>query len=155
MATPAMRSTITLARSSDLPASAAAVWQAVLEPATFRFVTSPLLRLPALSRRVRRFEQGDATAGRLWLLGVLPLHRHHLELVSVDPRQRTLQTREWGGLVRSWVHHIAVEERGTDGCRYTDTVTVEAGPWTLAVALAAWQLYGYRHRRWHLLARKL
>ncbi len=36
-------------------------------------------------------------------------------------------------------------------CRYSDTVDIDAGPFTAAVAKAAVAIYRYRQRRWHKL----
>lgn len=63
-----------------------------------------------------------------------------------------MQSDEGGGLVRSWRHLIRVDPIGTDLCRYTDIVEIDAGPFTVIVAGFAQLFYRHRQRRWHKLA---
>jgi hypothetical protein len=143
----------TVSVATDLDAPAARVWQAMLLPATFLHVTRGLIRMPALEGRIDPVVAGESGTGRLWAFGVVPLHRHTIEIAGVDPDTGTLSTHEHGGVLHRWDHVLRVEPAGPDRSRYSDTVTIEAGPLTPLVALLAAGIYRYRQRRWRRLAR--
>lgn len=139
---------------SELPTDAERVWKSMQHPATMCYVLSPLVGIPALAGRAEPFQQGES--GRAWLLlfHVIPLHRHHIELVEVDGKTRTMRSREHGGIVREWQHTLHAEPIGENRCRYSDTVQIDAGPFTAAVARLATALFRYRHRRWRKLVNR-
>jgi hypothetical protein len=142
---------VTIERSVELEAAAEQVWAAARTPAAFRYVTRGVLSITGLP--TSRLEQGARIEGWLLLAGVVPVHRHHLEIVRVDPAAMTLSSAEWGGLLRRWDHDIIVEPLSDGRCRYTDRVVIDAGPFTLPVVLFAWLFYRYRQARWRRLAR--
>ena len=144
--------TVTIERSVELDAAAEQVWAAARMPTAFRYVTRWVLRITGLPR-TGRFDQGTRVEGWLLLGGVLPIHRHHLEVVRVDHAAMTLSSHEWGGVVRRWDHDIVVERLEGDRARYTDRVLIDAGPLTVPVAGFAWLLYRYRQSRWRELVR--
>lgn len=141
---------VTIERSVELEAPASAVWEATRTPAAFRYVTLGALRITGLPR-TGRFELGTRVEGWLLLGGVVPLHRHHLEVVRVDHAAMTLSSHEWGGILRRWDHDIVVEPLSDGWSRYTDRVLIDAGPLTMPVAVFAWGFYRYRQRRWRRL----
>ena len=104
--------------------------------------------------RTDRFDQGSRIEGWLLLGWVLPIHRHHLEVVRVDHGAMTLSSNEWNWVLRRWDHDIVVERREGDRSRYTDRVVIDAGPFTLPVATFAWLFHRYRQSRWRQLARR-
>ena len=59
-------------------------------------------------------------------------------------------------MIRRWHHTLHVEPVDGDATRsrYSDTVDIDAGLFTGAVAGFSLGIYKYRHRRWHRLARK-
>jgi uncharacterized protein YndB with AHSA1/START domain len=99
---------VTIERSVELDAPAGRVWAATRTPAAFRYVTRGVLRITGLPR-TGRFGQGGRIEGWMLLGGVLPLHRHHLEVVRVDHTAMTLSSHEWGGVLRRWDHDIVIE----------------------------------------------
>jgi uncharacterized protein YndB with AHSA1/START domain len=144
---------VTIERSVELDAPASRVWAATRTPGAFRYVTRGVLRITGLPR-TGRFGQGTRVEGWLLLGGVLPLHRHHLEVVRVDETAMTLSSHEWGGVLRRWDHDIVVERLHGDRSRYTDRVRIDAGPFTMPVVMFAWLFYRYRQRRWRQLVRR-
>lgn len=143
---------LTLTRTTELDAPADAVWDAVCTPAAFREVTRGLLRYPPVERRADVWREGETVAGRLWLFGVIPFSRHTIRFERIDPAQLTLTSDEHGGLIRSWVHDIALEPRDDHRTRYTDRVTIDAGWATLPITAFAWWFYRARQARWRRLA---
>jgi hypothetical protein len=145
---------VTIERRVELDAPASLVWAAAQRPATFRYVTRGVLRITGLPRSGTI---GESTRIDGWLLlgGLLPVHRHHLEVVRVDQAAMTLSSNESGGVLRRWDHDIVVEELAGGRARYTDRVVIDAGPFTLPVVAFAWLFYRYRQRRWRELVRRL
>ena len=144
----------TVHRSVVLEAADAAVWAAVQSPATLCHVAAPLLRFPGLAGRTAAWCEGERVVTWLLLGGVLPVSRHHLEVRSIDPERRTIDTHEWGGLVRTWDHTIHIEPMDARRCRYTDRIDIDAGRLTPLVARFAEVFYRHRQRRWRRLARR-
>ena len=147
--------TLTITRTTLLDAPATAVWRAARTPRALVTVTRGLLRVPAVEHRTDEWQQGEEVVGWIWLLGLLPLHRHHLRVARIHDDRMTLTSEEHGGVVRSWVHDIVVEPVDDRRSRYTDRVVVDAGRATLPVAAFAWAFYRVRQRRWRALARGL
>lgn len=150
------RSVRTIHVETRLDAPADRVWQALQLPATFLHVSRGLLRLPALEGRIDPLTAGETGSGWLLAFGVIPTHRHTIEVLRVDDATRTIDTHEHGGVVRSWDHRLHVEPLPGDPARslYSDTVTLDAGRLTPLVARGAIGLYRYRQRRWRDLARR-
>lgn len=140
--------------STDLPLAAERACALARRPALFAFVVKPVFRVTGLPSD-RDFElsaaPGDELSARLWWFGVVPAWRHHLRIVALEPRE--LFTNERGGLLRSWNHRLTFEPRGDAACRYTDEVTLDAGPATPLVRLFAHGLFRWRQARWRALAR--
>jgi hypothetical protein len=145
---------VTIERSVELDAPASRVWAVARTPAAFRFVTRGVLRITGLPRS-GTIGEGTRIEGWLLLGGVLPVHRHHLEVVRVDETAMTLSSNERGGVLRRWDHDIIVERLDDDRARYTDRVLIDAGPFTLPVVAFAWLFYRYRQRRWREVVRRM
>jgi hypothetical protein len=142
----------TIAVSRVLPAEADRVWEAMKHPASFLYVCRGLLGLPALAGRTSAVVEGEVGDSMLMLFHVVPLHRHTIHVVRVDEQARTIETEESGGLVRRWHHVLHVEPLDDGTSRYSDTVDIDAGRLTRAVAFFGTLLYRYRQRRWKRLA---
>ena len=146
------RTARTVTVATELPADAALVWRAVRTPAAFVYVAGRMLRYPAAECTDRPWRVGDEIAGWTFLFGFLPLSHHRLRVEALRDEARELQSDEGGGLVRSWRHLIRVTPLGPGRCRYVDSVEIDAGPFTPAVAGFAHVFYRYRQRRWRTLA---
>jgi hypothetical protein len=148
--------TRTINVSTELPADADRVWAAMQHPATFLYVIRGLLGMPALAGRTEPVQVGEAGSGWLFAFHVVPAYRHTIEVVEVDEASRTLRTHEHGGVLRRWDHVLHAEPLSgpEPRCRYSDTVTIDAGRLPGVVAAMAVGIYRYRQRRWHRLVRK-
>jgi len=131
------------------------VWDAIQQPGTFRYVTRGVLGFPALRGREAAVEQGESVTGWLLLFHVLPLHRHTIRIVRLDPEDRTMETEEGGGVLHRWHHRLRAEPLPDGTTRYSDTVDIDAGRLTGVVATTSTWLYRYRQRRWQRLVRTL
>lgn len=147
----------TVTVTTDLEAPADTVWATVQTTEAFEHVTRGLVSLPAI-RDLDQFREGATISGTLRLFGVIPISRHRITLDQVDPVRRRLRTIEGGGLIRSWIHDIEVDDDPNgrpDHCRYTDRIEIDARWATPAVAAFARVFYRLRQRRWRALARVL
>lgn len=138
-----------------LPTSVDRVWSAMLSPATFLYVCRGLLGFPALAGRTEPLRAGERGTGWLMALHVIPAYRHTIEVTEVDEATGTIRTREHGGVLKAWNHTLHVEALQANSCRYSDTVDIDAGVLTGAVAAIANGIYRYRQWRWHKLVRPL
>jgi hypothetical protein len=145
----------TIRISTNLEASADAVWAAVTTPETFVHVIGAALRYPVAERAGGPFGPGWTIEGRLYLFRVLPVWRHRITVDEIDPIARILVTTEGGGPVSLWRHRIAVEPIDPTRCDYSDEIDIEAGALTPVVVAFATVFYRYRQRRWRRLARIL
>jgi hypothetical protein len=142
-------------RSTRLEASADAVWTAVKTPAAFRTVTRGLLVMPVIKGRTDEWREGETVVGWVFLFGLVPFSRHHLQIAAIDDSTRTLSSREHGGLLRSWNHDIVVMPVDDAQCTYRDRIEIDAGLFTPLVAVYARWFYSMRQRRWRVLAQGL
>lgn len=144
----------TIRVETTLDSTAERVWAALKHPASFLYVCRGLFGFPALVGRTEPIGAGEAGQGWLLLFHVLPLHRHTIEVVAVDEADRTIRSHEHGGALRRWDHTLHVEPISEQGCRYSDTVEIDAGVLTPLVARCGVGIYRYRHRRWRRLVAK-
>jgi len=98
--------------------------------------------------------QGGIGTFWVWLFHLIPLSHHTIHVIDIDQNTRSVRTHERGGFLRTWNHTLHVEPIAADQCRYSDTVDIDAGVFTAAVAKAAVAIYRYRQGRWHKLVDK-
>jgi hypothetical protein len=139
---------------TELPTDADRVWFAMQQPVTFLYVVRGLFSMPALAGRSDPLVEGESGTGWLFAFHVIPTYRHTIGIVEVDDATRTIRTAEHGGVLKRWDHVLHAEPLGDGRCRYSDTVTLDAGRLTPVVAAVAVRLYRYRQRRWRRLARR-
>ena len=139
---------------SVLEADADDVWSVMQRPDTVRYVLRPWIWLPAVNGRSDLAREGASLTGWMFLLYVIPLGKYTITVADVDPMNRTVRTREHGGVVRSWQHMLQAEPLEPGRCRYTDTVLIDAGLFTPVVTAFARALFRYRHWRWWRLVRR-
>jgi hypothetical protein len=136
-----------------LPTSAERVWYAMQSPVTFLYVCKGLFGVPALAGRAEPLRVGERGTAWGFAFHVIPAYQHTIEVVEVDEIDRTIRTHEHGGVLRAWNHTLHVEPIDENGCRYSDTVEIDAGRLTAFVTAIAVGIFRYRQRRWRKLVR--
>ncbi len=136
---------------TPLPCSVEAAWSAVQGRTLLEYVTHPLLKLMPLPER---FERGNYPM-KLYLFGFLPLGRHNIRVIKLDPARHELVTEESGTLVKAWNHRITVRADAEGRTLYRDELGVDAGRLTPAIGLFAHVFYRYRQARPRKLAPSL
>jgi len=140
-------------RTTELPASAAAVWERVTTVEGVNHELGPWVRMtvPRAARGMTLEELPLGRAvGRSWVLlaRVIPFDYDDLTLVERGPGRRFLERSPMGSM-RSWQHERVVEERGEGACAVTDRLTFAprvAGTGRLVEAIVT-RLFAHRHRR--------
>lgn len=150
-----MIGSVVVERSTQLDAPAEKVWEAVKTPGAFRYVTRGLLTMPAIADRESDWIEGETVVGWVFLFGMVPFSRHHLRFAESDDACRTLQSKERGGLLRTWDHDIEVTPLDDERCLYRDRIELEAGPVTPLVWIWAHWFYRTRQKRWRKLSETL
>ncbi|MGB8403801.1 MAG: hypothetical protein WCE30_07025 [Mycobacterium sp.] len=145
----------TVHTESELQAGVDQIWHMMQQPATFLYVCRGLFAVPLLSGRTEPLRAGERGTGWLLAFHLIPAYRHTIEVLSVDAVAHTIRTHEHGGVIDSWNHTLRAEPAGPGCCRYSDTIEIDAGWLSGAVALVARGIFRYRHRRWRKLVREL
>lgn len=135
--------------TTHLDAAPDAVWAAVMRPALLMHVAAPRARFVPVDPPVlpERWAPG-AYVVDVYLAGVLYAGRQTIGL-SFDAAGpvRRLRDDGYGTLTGRWTHVIEVAPDPAGGTLYRDTVTINAGPLTWAVALFARRFFAHRQRR--------
>jgi hypothetical protein len=142
----------TVRLSTDLPIPADVAFTLAQKAELFKFVVSPIIRVPRLGMP-DRIEPGAEGSARLWWLGVIPTWRHYIRLVRVGDNE--IYTNEHGGPVRTWNHRLTFEPLTPTSCRYTDEIETDPGLHGLATRVFIHLIFRFRHRRWRTLGRIL
>lgn len=136
-----------------LDAPAEVVWATVQRYATLRHVMAGLIRFSG--KMPEHVNANDRVEVRLWFFHLIPAWKHVIAIEQVSSVDRTIQSRERGGFVRTWNHRITVEGTADGATHYVDEIEIEAGPWTPLVCAWAHLQYRYRQSRWRRLAKHL
>ncbi|HVE69437.1 MAG TPA: hypothetical protein VNB64_12730 [Solirubrobacteraceae bacterium] len=142
-----------VARTTELPAPADAVWARVTTPEGVNHELRPWMRMtvPRAARGLTLEEVPlNRTLGRSWILlgGVLPFDFDAITLVERGPGRRFLERSPMGSM-RFWQHERLVEERGEGACAVTDRLTFAPRiPGTDGLVRAIVErIFRHRHRR--------
>jgi hypothetical protein len=142
---------------SVLPCDAEQAWAEVQTSALLQEVTHPLVAIHAApgQQLPQRWMAGQTVHCCAFLFNLIPLGLRKLVFERVDPLRREIQTRECDQLVRRWDHCIRIQPLGSNRCRYSDEIEIEAGLLTPLVWLFATWFYRHRQRRWQAIALRL
>ena len=132
-------------------------WARVKTAPLLQHIAFPLIRFVPV--KGQSFPQGwEPGEYRAWmfLFGFIPLGWQAIVISLPEPEgeKRFVRDNGYSPLIRRWDHWITIAP-GENGARtrYTDRVTIEAGPLTAIIALFAKVFYAHRQRRWRALAR--
>lgn len=140
-------------RTTLLPLPVDAVWKQLLLGETFLYVARGILGVANAEAIRGPFHVGRTGALRLRAFHLVPVGKHEITVVSIDPVQHVIQTRERSWLLPVWNHTLTVAADGEETSRYTDRIEFDAGWLTpLAVPLVM-AFFAYRQARWRRLAR--
>ncbi|MFC4099951.1 hypothetical protein [Paenibacillus xanthanilyticus] len=140
---------------SRLPCAPELMWDRVADTATFRLVSAPLMAFLSLDPGgfPKRWTAGGTYALSMRLFGRLPLGRHEITVLDIDPSARRLSTSERGMLIKSWKHTMQVKTDGSEGTLFRDELVVRSGVATPLIVAGAYFFFVYRHWRMGRLVR--
>ncbi|HVN83495.1 MAG TPA: hypothetical protein VMW17_01485 [Candidatus Binatia bacterium] len=136
--------------ASQLAAPRQHVWAHASTMAGVNAELRPLIRM-TYPRATDRLDPASVPLGRplfrswVLLLGILPIDRHDLTLVSIDPPTGFYEdSRSW--LQRRWVHIRTLEET-PHGCRVTDRLdfTPRLPAMGRLLSIAIRRIFEHRH----------
>lgn len=140
---------------THLDAPAEEVWSAVKRSSTLIHVTRGFLGFSGWDRMPEEWQPDSIFRTRFWFFHVLPAWwQHTMTVKAIDEHQRSIQSHEWGGVIKVWDHTIQVSP-SSSGCDYSDEIEIDAGGLTIFVWSYANLFYRYRQLRWRRLARRL
>jgi hypothetical protein len=142
-------------RETILACEPALVWREVQRVALLEEIAAPLVRFRLPAGLPATWPAGETVRLRSYLFGLIPLGERTLTFERVDHEAMEIQTRERDPLIQTWDHLIAVKPAPGGHTRYSDTVEIGAGIFTLPVWLFAHWFYRHRQRRWRWIAARL
>ncbi len=150
-----MRRRAEIAVSSELDASAEAVWARAIDPAGINYELRPLMRM-TVPRGAEDFgldELEPGHIGRSWvyLFGLVPFDYDDLTIVRVEPGRGFLERSSMLSM-RLWEHERTVTPLGGGRCRVEDRLAWEPRlplPGSLLRPLIRF-VFAHRHRRLRL-----
>lgn len=98
----------------------------------------------------RGLPPADMIEGRTYVtdisvFGLFRVPGYRIQIETLDPDQRIMQSREGNDKIRSWDHFLCVDTQAY-GSRWVDRVTIDAADATPWVAQFARLIYLWRHR---------
>ena len=140
--------------STFLNASPTTVWSTVKRKELLHYVIAPMGKFSPLDGITRgAWISGTAYDGRSFMFSIIQVGTRTILIESADDRSMTIQSREHGEIgLKKWDHLIAVKPEG-DGSRYSDTIEIDAGVFTLLYWCYAEMFYRHRQRKWRKLVR--
>lgn len=86
--------------------------------------------------------------------GTVVAEEWRIAIDALDEDARTIDSREGGGPVRQWDHHMKLEALPDGRTRYTDVVAIDAGEMTDALCEQSVGMYDARHHARERLIRE-
>lgn len=129
----------------------------LLQSRSLHYVATPLIRFKPISdsgtqQQLPAIWQNGSYPVQMYLLGFIYLGKQRINIKLDTPAQQLLDAGE-GTLIKQWHHLITITPASPTRTRYTDTVTIKAGPLTPIVWGFAQVFYRHRQRRWRRLIR--
>lgn len=142
----------TVSISTTLPIPAPQARALAATPEIMLFVMAPILSF-SMEQALppgEPIEPGFSARGRVRWLTFIPSWKHEITVVALDDLE--VRTRERGGPVKVWNHHLVFEPLDDESCRYTDEIEVEDGLRGLGTRTFIHLMFRHRHRRWRSVA---
>lgn len=147
----------------ELDCSPDDAWSALGNPAVFRAVTRPLIRVRSLDAGgfPKRWSETEVHHVAMSLFGVLPLGKHSIDITYTERPGGVRMVIDQGepltGMLSrtsTWDHRMAVSAGPGGKTLYRDRLSVRAGLLTLPMWLGLWALWQYRGARLQKLAKR-
>lgn len=117
------------------------VWEVATDLDALQQVVSGLILFRGLP--TGKIAQGQKLTVDVSLFGVMPYQPYEMQVLALNAKDRSFHSSERGAGVRSWQHHLKVEET-PDGSRLVERIEIDAG--LLTPLFRAWALLLYKKR---------
>jgi hypothetical protein len=146
----------------ELDCSPDDAWAALGNPAVFRQVLRPLMRVRSLDKGgfPSRWDENTVHHVSMSLFGVIPMGHHSIDITYTQRpggvRMVVDQGEPLTGILAAtsvWDHRMAVSATPTGKTLYRDRLSVRAGILTVPLWIGLWALWQYRGAKLQRLAR--
>lgn len=139
--------------STIIKTSEEKIWAELQKVSSLVQVASPLVKFKAQNNHPlpEKWTVAKQYPLKISLLGIIPLGKHFIEIVEINPEQKVIISNEHGNLAKVWNHTIKVVPIDDQTVRYTDEIIIQAGVLTLPIWLFACIFYRHRQRKWKKL----
>jgi hypothetical protein len=147
----------------ELDCSPDDAWAALGNPAVFRAVMRPLMRVRSLDEGgfPKRWREDCVHEVSMSLFGLVPMGLHTIDVTYTERPGGVRMVVDQGepltgilSLTSTWDHRMAVSASPGGKTLYRDRLSVKAGVLTLPLWLGLWALWQYRGLRLQKLARR-
>lgn len=147
----------------ELDCSPDAAWDALSNPAVFRSVLRPLMRVKSLDAGgfPHRWDSAAVHQVSMSLFGIIPIGRQTIDVTYTERpggvRMIIDQGEPLSGILAfttAWDHRMAISASSSGKTLYRDRLSVRAGLLTLPLWLGLWALWQYRGKRLAALAQR-
>lgn len=136
--------------STELGCTEDELWSRLIQPKVLQFLANPVLSFIPCdgSDFEKEWTVGKKYRMKLYLLKLLPLGMHQIELIVMDKLKNQIVARESDRIARVWNHTIRFKTIGKNRLHYTDEIEIRAGLFTPVLWVFAHIFYRHRQRRW-------
>ena len=129
------------------------MWNELQKTSSLIHVASPLLKFKPQDgcQLPEKWHVGKEYQLKLSFLGIIPLGRHFIKLIEINPEKKEIVSNEHGLLTKTWNHRIKTEPIDRHNITYMDEIEIKAGVLTFSIWLFAHVFYRHRQRKWKKL----
>jgi len=147
----------------ELDCSPDDAWAALGNPAVFRQVLRPLMRVRSLDAAgfPARWDENTVHHVAMSLFGVIPMGHHSIDITYTERPGGVRMVVDQGepltgilAVTSVWDHRMAVSATPAGKTLYRDRLSVRAGILTVPLWIGLWALWQYRGAKLQRLARR-
>jgi hypothetical protein len=129
------------------------MWTELQKTSSLMYVASPLVKFKIQNHQPlpEKWVVGKQYQLKMSLCGIVPLGKHFIRIVEINPEQKTIISNEHGSLIKVWNHIIKLVPIDDQSILYTDEIEIQAGILTPVVWLFSHIFYRHRQRKWKKL----
>lgn len=142
--------------STVLPINIEKAWENVQTPELLQFVAQGMITFkPVDGTFPRKWEVGKTYGAKMLIFGWIPFGGvHYLHILTVDPTNFRITTKEWDSSAKVWNHEVRMNPIAKDVIRYEDVIDIYGGFMTGFITAFAKRFYRHRQKRWQIVARE-
>lgn len=141
--------------STLIPINIDQAWAHVQTPELLQFVAKGMIKFKSVdSGFPKKWERGKIYGAKMLIFGFIPFGGiHYLEILTIDPTNFIISTKEWDNSAKVWNHEVKMKAIGTDAIHYKNSSVTYGGFLTGFITAFAKLFYKYRQKRWQIVAK--